>query len=59
MARELGYGQPLDGLAQTAFTTPDLTAEIARWTRDLRAGPFFVLDHFLPWPKQPRPINNQ
>lgn len=47
MANELGYGQPLDGLAQTAFIIPDLSAAIAHWTRDLRAGPFFVLDHFL------------
>ena len=47
MATELGYGQPMGGVAQTAFVVPDLQAAIARWTRDMRAGPFFVLPHFL------------
>ena len=47
MASELGYGQPMGGVAQTAFVVPDLQAAIARWTRDMRAGPFFVLPHFL------------
>ncbi|MDB5441552.1 MAG: glyoxalase [Caulobacteraceae bacterium] len=47
MGTELGYGQPLNGVAQTAFVVPDLPSAITRWTRDLRAGPFFVLDRFL------------
>ena len=47
MASELGYGQPLGGVAQTAFIVPDLQAAIRRWTADMRAGPFFVLPHFL------------
>lgn len=47
MASELGYGQPLGGVAQTAFIVPDLHQAIARWVTDMRAGPFFVLPHFL------------
>jgi hypothetical protein len=47
MAAELGYGQPMGGVAQTAFTVPDLHAAIDRWVLDMRAGPFFVLPHFL------------
>ena len=47
MATELGYGQPLGGIAQTAFVVPDLQAAIRRWVADMRAGPFFVLPHFL------------
>ena len=47
MAAELGYGQPMGGIAQTAFIVPDLHEAIARWVADMRAGPFFVLPHFL------------
>jgi len=47
MTEMLGYGQPMGGVAQTAFVVPDLQAAIARWTADMRAGPFFVLDNFL------------
>lgn len=47
MARQLGYGQPMGGVAQTAFTVPDLGAAIHTWATDMRAGPFFVLDNVL------------
>jgi hypothetical protein len=47
MTAQLGYGQPMGGVAQTAFVVPDLQAAMARWTADLKAGPFFVLPHFL------------
>ena len=47
MARELGYGQPMGGVAQTAFIVPDLYEAIHRWVADMRAGPFFVLPNFL------------
>ena len=47
MANELGFGQPLDGVAQTAFIVPDLQEAIHRWVRDMRAGPFFVLPNLL------------
>jgi hypothetical protein len=47
MASELGYGQPMGGIAQTAFIVPNLHEAIGRWVTDMRAGPFFVLPHFL------------
>ncbi|AKH42581.1 hypothetical protein FHS61_000351 [Altererythrobacter atlanticus] len=47
MTETLGYGQPMGGVAQTAFVVPDLQEAIQRWIVDMRAGPFFVLDHFL------------
>jgi len=47
MAAELGYGQPMGGIAQTAFIVPDLPAAIDRWVKDTHAGPFFVLPNFL------------
>jgi hypothetical protein len=47
MAQELGYGQPMGGIAQTAFLVEDLLAAIAHWVTNCHAGPFFVLPHFL------------
>ena len=47
MAAELGYGQPMGGIAQTAFIVPDLHEAVHRWVADMRAGPFFVLPNFL------------
>ncbi len=47
MTGDLGFGQPLEGVAQTAFIVPDLTAAIQHWVADLRAGPFFVLPNLL------------
>ena len=44
MADVLGYGQPIGGIAQTAFVVEDLEPAIARWVRDTGAGPFFVLE---------------
>lgn len=47
MKAALGYGQPMGGIAQTAFVVEDLRAAIDHWTANCRAGPFFVLDRFL------------
>jgi hypothetical protein len=47
MADELGYGQPMGGIAQTAFVVEDLGTAIDHWVANCKAGPFFVLDHFL------------
>lgn len=43
---EFGFGQPHGGIIQMAYVVPDIRAAIATWVRDLRAGPFFLLDHF-------------
>jgi hypothetical protein len=45
--QQLGFGQPMGGVAQTAFIVPDLVAAIHHWTTAMRAGPFFVLPHLL------------
>lgn len=45
MTKVLGFGQPYGAVAQTAFIVPDLDAAIAHWTRNLGAGPFYVLPH--------------
>ena len=47
MSAALGYGQPMGGIAQTAFVVEDLRASIDHWISNCNAGPFFVLDHFL------------
>ena len=44
---DLGFGQTLGGIMQTAFVVEDLRASIDHFVRDCRAGPFFVLEHFL------------
>jgi hypothetical protein len=58
MASELGYGQPMGGVAQTAFIVPDLQLAIRRWVSDMRAGPFFVLPNFLV-PARPTAARNR
>ncbi|MCL6250874.1 VOC family protein [Altererythrobacter sp. KTW20L] len=47
MAAELGFGQPMGGVAQTAFIVPDLPTAICHWVADMGAGPFFVLPNLL------------
>ena len=47
MSKQLGYGQPMEGIAQTAFIVPDLRAAIDHWVTNCKAGPFFVLDNFI------------
>lgn len=43
----LGWGQQLGTVAQLAYVVEDLEASIDHFIRDLGAGPFFVIDHFL------------
>jgi hypothetical protein len=43
----LGWGQKLGAVAQLAYVVEDLEAAIDHFIRDLGAGPFFVIDHFL------------
>ena len=47
MSGSVGYGQPMEGIAQTAFVVEDLQASVQRFIADMKAGPFFVLDNFL------------
>jgi Glyoxalase/Bleomycin resistance protein/Dioxygenase superfamily len=43
----LGWGQRLGAVAQLAYVVEDLEVAIDHFIRDLGAGPFFVIDHFL------------
>jgi Glyoxalase/Bleomycin resistance protein/Dioxygenase superfamily len=45
MTQLLGFGQPVGGVAQTAFIVPDLEAACLHWASNMGAGPFFVLPH--------------
>ena len=47
MTKQLGFGQPMGGIAQTAFIVPDLHAAIDYWATNMKAGPFFILPHLL------------
>lgn len=47
MSRMLGYGQPVGGIAQTAFVVEDMHAAVGHFVKNTGAGPFFLLDHFL------------
>lgn len=40
---ELGFGQPIGGIIQTAFVVPDIDRAMRLWAEDCRAGPFFVV----------------
>lgn len=40
----MDFGQPADGIFQTAFVVPDLRAAIDRYVNDARVGPWFLLD---------------
>ncbi len=42
----LDYGQPETGIIQMAYVVEDIQASMAQWTRDLRVGPWFLLDRF-------------
>jgi hypothetical protein len=43
---QVGFGQPDDGVIQMAYVVADLRAAIEQWSRTLRIGPWFVLEHF-------------
>ncbi|MGD9810868.1 MAG: VOC family protein [Sphingobium sp.] len=42
----LDFGQPMDGIMQIAFITPDIDAAIAHYMPRLSCGPWFVIEHF-------------
>ena len=43
---QVGFGQPDDGVIQMAYVVADLHEAIKQWSRRLRVGPWFVLEHF-------------
>jgi len=40
------FGQPADGVIQTAYVVEDIRKAIANWVRDLRVGPWFLIERF-------------
>ncbi len=44
---QLGWGQSLGTVAQIAYVVESLEASIDHFVRDLGAGPWFMIDHFL------------
>lgn len=47
MTDTLGWGAPCGVATQIAYVVEDLRASIEHFVRDMGAGPFFVLPHFL------------
>jgi hypothetical protein len=43
-----GFGQPVGGLIQFAYTVPDANAAMTAWTDRLGVGPWFVRGPFTP-----------
>jgi len=43
---EFGFGQPHGGVIQMAYVVNDVRQAIDWWVKSLRAGPFFLLDHW-------------
>lgn len=43
---DYGFGGSRGGVIQMAYTVPDIHAAIDWWIRDLRVGPWFLIDNF-------------
>lgn len=44
--KTLGFGRPVGGLIQLAYTVPDLLAAVEQWTNLMNGGPWFHLENF-------------
>ncbi len=42
----VSFGQPDNGIIQTAYVVKDIRQAINRWVKDLKVGPWFLLEHF-------------
>ncbi len=40
------FGQPADGIIQSAYIVENIRESIDRWIRELKVGPWFLIDHF-------------
>jgi hypothetical protein len=40
------FGQPDDGIIQAAYVVKDVRQAINHWVKELKVGPWFLLDHF-------------
>ena len=43
---QVGFGQPDDGIIQTAYVVADIRKAMEHWVSKLRVGPWFLLEHF-------------
>ena len=43
---EVGFGQPDDGIIQTAYVVEDIHRAMDHWVTKLKVGPWFLLEHF-------------
>jgi Glyoxalase/Bleomycin resistance protein/Dioxygenase superfamily len=40
------FGQPAEGIVQTAYVVQDIRKAIDGWVKDLKVGPWFLIDRF-------------
>ena len=40
------FGQPADGIIQSAYVVKDIREAIGHWVRELKVGPWFLLERF-------------
>jgi hypothetical protein len=43
---QFSFGQPDNGIIQTAYIVEDIHSAMATWVRDLNVGPWFLLESF-------------
>ena len=58
------FGQPDDGIIQSAYVVKDIRESINHWVRDLKVGPWFLIEHFqgedaniVAAPRTPTPLS--
>jgi hypothetical protein len=42
----VSFGQPDNGVIQTAYVVSDIREAMNRWVKELKVGPWFLLEHF-------------
>lgn len=42
--KTLSFGQPMNGIMQMAYVVPDVRAAVDQWTRELKAGPWYLIE---------------
>ena len=43
---QFDFGQPADGIIQMAYVVEDLSAAMPLWTKRMKVGPWFLIEHF-------------
>ncbi|MGD0955387.1 MAG: VOC family protein, partial [Candidatus Acidiferrales bacterium] len=42
----VNFGQPDDGIIQTAYVVKNVREAIGQWVEKLKVGPWFLIEHF-------------